>query len=60
MHKNEEPAALLAEPLSVDVVVGEIVLDGSLPVAVSPTPDAAIETGVRLVNAGLEMDDKIA
>ncbi len=44
---------LLDEPLNVEVVDGEIILDGQLPVSVALTSDAAIETGVRLVNAGL-------
>lgn len=44
------------EVLSVEVFGNEIVLDGVEGVLVALTPEAAIETGVQLINAGLRID----
>lgn len=52
---DEPQTPLITKPLSVDVVDGDVVLDGELPVVAVLTPEAAIETGVDLINAGMEL-----
>ncbi len=56
MDRNITQPPLRTQPLSVDVVGNEIFLDGAPQVEVSLTPDAAIETGIRLVNAGIGLE----
>ena len=41
------------EPSEVSAEAGEVIVDGPDGVAVSLTPDAAVETSDRLLNAGL-------
>lgn len=57
MAEHDDIQTLRTEPLTVDRVDDQILLDGDDRVAVSLTPDAAIETGIRLVNAGIGIDD---
>ncbi len=52
---DEPQTPLITRPLSVEVVDGEVVLDGELPVVAVLTPEAAIETGVDLINAGMKL-----
>ena len=56
MHDHDEKLEVIDEKLSVDVVGSEIVLDGRLPVAVSLTAEAALDTGIDLLRAALEAD----
>jgi hypothetical protein len=42
------------EPSEVDAEQGDVTVDGPDGVAVSLTPDAAVETGHRLIEAGIE------
>jgi hypothetical protein len=58
MAEHDKLPPLLTEPLTVDRVDNQIVLDGDEHVEVSLTPEAAIETGIRLVNAGIGIDDR--
>ncbi len=58
MTKIDTTPPVITEPLSVDVVEDEVVLDGDARVDVSMTAEAAIETGVRLINAGIGIDDR--
>ena len=54
----EQPLRL-SEPLTVDIVDSEILLNGGLPVMVSLTPFAAIRTGIALIDAASKLvDDK--
>lgn len=45
---------LYDEPSKVDAAKGEVIVDGPDGVAVSLTPEAAAETGARLIDCGLE------
>lgn len=53
---SEPLTPLIQEPLTVDVVNGQVVMDGGLPVQALLTPEAAIETGVLLIQAGVEIE----
>ena len=55
--KNAQPP-VFTEPMSVEIVGDEIVLDGTPHVEIKLSAEAAIETGVRLVNAGIGIDDR--
>lgn len=52
--KEEERQAGLREPLAVAAVDGEVAILGPARLAGSLAPDAAIETGERLIEAGHE------
>lgn len=52
---SEDVTPLITELLSVDIANGKIVLDGELPVVAVLTADAAIETGVQLIKAGVKV-----
>ena len=56
MEDHVDRPEVIDEKLSVDVVGKEIVVDGRLPVTVSLTPEAALETGVDLLRAALEVE----
>ena len=50
-----EPPARLTEPLTVDILEGEIILDGGLAISMSLTPHAALRTGIALIEAASRM-----
>ncbi len=53
------PPIVADKPLTIETIGTAVVVEGPAEVVVALTPDAAVETGVEMIRAGLDLQHKV-